>query len=66
MLVLKQLVEKAHKRDCKVYVSFMNFKKAYGYVDMGALWQVITMHGVDKKLLKDIKSFLLKVEQVLE
>ncbi len=41
----------------KLYAAFMDLEKAYDRVEWLALWDVLKIHGVEGKLLSDIKSF---------
>lgn len=54
VFALREMVEKAHEQDCKVYSSFMNLDKAYDRVDREALWQLLKMYNVDGKHYADI------------
>ena len=53
---LKQIGENAREKKRRVYVGFIDLKKAYGRVNMEALWQVLRMYDVGGKLLNGIKS----------
>ena len=46
----------AREKKRRVYVSFIDLKKAYDRINRDALWQVLRMHGVGGKLLGGIKS----------
>ena len=56
IFTLKQIVEKAQEKKWRVYVGFMDLKKAYDWVNWEALWQVLRMYDVGGKLLNGIKS----------
>ena len=49
-------MRKHGRKNCRVYVSFMDLEKAYDMVNRGALWQVLRIYGVGGKLLDGIKS----------
>ena len=55
IFTLKQIDEKARGKKRRVYVGFMNLKKAYDRVNKEALWQVLRMYGAGGKLLSGIK-----------
>ena len=40
ILTLKQISEKTKGKSCRVYVGFIDLKKAYDKVNRKALWQV--------------------------
>ena len=56
VFTLNQMGKKTREDKFRVYVSFMDLKKAYDRVKMEALWQVLRMHDVGSKLLNNIKS----------
>ena len=56
MFTLKQIGEKAWEKKRRVYVSFMDLKKAYDRVDREAPCQMPRMYDVGGKLLSGIKS----------
>ena len=53
---LKQIGEKTRKKKCRVYLGFMDLRKAYDRVNREALWQILRMFDVGGKLLNGIKS----------
>ena len=56
IFILKQIGEKAHERNRKVYVGFLDVEKAYDRVNREALWQVPRTYDVSDKLLNRFKS----------
>ena len=48
----KQIGEKAREKKCRVYVGFIDMKKAYDRVNSEALWQVLRMYDVQKNKLR--------------
>ena len=51
-----QIGEKALEKKLRLYVGFMDLKKACGRVNREALWQIPRMYDVGCKLLNGIKS----------
>ena len=47
---------RARENKCRVYVGFMDLKKAYNRVNREALWEVLRMYNVGGKLLNGIRS----------
>ena len=54
--VARQLLEKTREHDDKLYVLFVDLKKAYDSVPRPALWKVLDKCGVPPVMLKIIKS----------
>ena len=57
IFVLKQICKKTKEKKKRVYVTFMDLEKAYDRVDRDAIWQVMIIYGIGRKVLKDIMSF---------
>ena len=43
IFTLKEIGEKTRKNKCRVYVGFMDLKKAYDRVNREVLWQILRM-----------------------
>ena len=56
IFTLKQIGVKAQEKKCRVYVGYMDLKKAYDRVKREAPWQVLRMYDVGGKLINGIKS----------
>ena len=56
IFVVKQLHEKFLAKGRDVYFAFMDLEKAYDRVDRKALWQVLSIYGVGRKLLRALQS----------
>lgn len=50
------------KKSGKVYVCFVDFKKAFDTVDRAVLWNVLRNYGVDGKMLKMLQSMYKRVQ----
>ena len=50
VFVIRQVCEKYMSRGKNVYFAFMDLEKAYDRVDRDALWDVLRMYGVGRKL----------------
>ena len=48
--------EKEREKKRRMYVGFMDLKKAYDRVNREALWQVLRMYDVGVKVMNGIKS----------
>ena len=57
LFVVRQLFEKFLAKGKDLFWVFMDLKKAYDRVDRDALWQVMRLYGVGRKLLKAVQSF---------
>lgn len=57
MFVVRQVTKKTCERGPKVHIAFLDFVKAYYFVDREGCWKVLQMYGVGVKLLNVIKSF---------
>ena len=55
IFTLKQIVEKAREKKCRVFEDFIDLEKAYDRVNEEALWQVLRKYDVGGKL-SGIKS----------
>ena len=56
IFTLKQIGEKAREKKCRVYVDFIDLKKAYDRVNREALWHVLRMYDMGSKLLSLCQS----------
>ena len=52
----RQLIEKAREHNCKLFVLFVDLKKAYGSVPRDALWRVLEKHGVPSSMPSVVRS----------
>lgn len=55
--VARQLVEKARKHNCLLFILFTDLKTPYDSVPRVVLWQVLEKFGVPPLLLSVIRSF---------
>ena len=46
IVTLKQILEKAREKKCRVYVRFIDLEKTYNRINREALWQVLRMHDM--------------------
>ena len=49
-------MRKHERKNCRVYVSFIDLEKAYDKVNREAFYQVLRMYDVGGKLMSGIKS----------
>ncbi len=57
IFAMKRSVEEYLGKDKKLYVAFMDLKKAYDKVYREALWSVLKISGVGRQILKGIQAF---------
>jgi hypothetical protein len=56
IFTLYAMVQKQLIRHRKLYVAFIDFKKAFDSVSRGKLWGVLRKNGIDGKMLQALKS----------
>ena len=56
VFVMKQMSEKFCGKNKKLYVAYMDLEKAYDRIDRDAMWRVLSMYGINGKLLAAVKS----------
>jgi hypothetical protein len=56
IFTLYALVQKYLLRNTKLFVAFVDFRKAFDSVNRNALWNVLRQHGINSKLYKALKS----------
>ena len=54
--VLNHLIDKYHFHKKPLYVTFVDFKKAYDWIDRGLLWECLSKLGVHGACLDALKS----------
>ena len=54
---VRQLVEKSIEHTTKLYITFVDLRKAYDSVPREALWVVLKRLGVPDTLIDIVKSF---------
>lgn len=54
---VRQLVEKSHEHEAKVWFIFIDLKKAYHSVPREALWLALEKLGIPDSLIGHIRSF---------
>ena len=52
-----QLIEKAIKHNTKVFLLFVDLRKAYDSVSRDLVWLILSQYGVPAKLVSLIRSF---------
>ena len=52
-----QLVEKSLEHESKAFFTFIDLKKAYGFVPRQAMWKALEKLGVPEKTIQLIVSF---------
>ena len=57
VFALKNVCEKYLEKNRCVYMAFMDLEKAYDRVEREALWKVLNMYGVERKLVRAVKIF---------
>ena len=62
VFTLKQIAEKSWEHGKYHFACFVDFKKAYDRVPRDKLWKVLQEYGVDRQLLRAIKSFYCRPE----
>ena len=62
VFTLKQIAEKSWEHGKDHFACFVDFEKAYDRVPWDKLWKVLQRCGVDRQLLRAIKSFYCRPE----
>ena len=57
VFVMKQMSEKFVDKGRCLYVAYMDLEKAYDRIDREAMWHVLSIYGINGKLLKAVQSF---------
>ena len=60
VFTLKQIAEKSWEHGKDFFACFVDFEKAYDRVPRDKFWKVLQEYGVDRQLLRAIKSFFCK------
>merc|ERR1712002_652821 len=56
VFVMKQMSEKFWGKNKSLYVAYMDLEKAYDRIDRDAMWRVLSMYGINGKLLAAVQS----------
>ena len=56
VFVMKQMSEKFCGKNKSLSVAYMYLEKAYDRIDRDAMWRVLSMYGINGKLLKVVQS----------
>ena len=56
MFILQSIVQRYLNRKRKLYVAFVDFRKAFDTVDRSALWKVLEMYGMKGRMLNCLKG----------
>ena len=56
VFTLLALIQKQLLTHGKLYAAFMDFKKAFAFVDRNCLWDVLRKNGVKRRMFRAIKS----------
>ena len=56
VFVMKQMSEKFYGKNKSLYVAYMDLEKAYDRIDRDAMWRVLSMYGINGKLLAAVQS----------
>ena len=62
IFTLKQIAEKSWEHGKDHFACFIDLEKAYDRVLRDKLWKVLQEYGVDRQLLRAIKSFYCRPE----
>ena len=54
--ILHALIKKYHAKKRKVYVAFIDYRKAFDSVDRSKMWEILQKHDINGKMLRTIKS----------
>jgi len=57
IFTLCQIIEKVQARDRSLYISFVDFQKAFDSVHRVSLWEILKCYGIPEKL-SNITEFL--------
>jgi len=61
IFILHSVIERYLKRKKKLYVSFIDFKKAFDYVNRNTLWKILRSYGITGRMLKILQSIYTSV-----
>ena len=56
LIILHALIKKYHAKKRKVYVAFIDYRKAFDSVDRSKMWEILQKHGINGNMLRTIKS----------
>merc|ERR1712002_424994 len=56
VFVMKKMSEKFCGKNKSLYVAYMDLEKAYDRIDRDAMWRVLSMYGINGKLLAAVQS----------
>jgi hypothetical protein len=56
IFTLNAAIERQMSKNSKLYVAFIDFRKAYDSVDRKVLWKILVKSGVSSKMIKAIQS----------
>jgi hypothetical protein len=56
IFTLYSIVQKYLTKNSKLYVAFVDFRKAFDSVDRNVLWSVLSRNGIDGKLYKALRG----------
>ena len=62
IFTLHAAIERQFANDSKLYVAFIDFKKAYDSVNRNILWYVLLRSGIQGKMLRTIKAMYASVQ----
>ena len=58
IFTLHAAIERQFANNSKLYVAFIDFKKAYDSVNRNILWSVLLRSGIQGKMLRTIKAYM--------
>ena len=62
IFTLHAAIEKQFANNAKLYVAFLDFKKAYDTVNRNILWSVLYHSGIQGKMLRNLKAMYRSVQ----
>ena len=61
VFILHSLIRNCLDRKRKLYVAFIDYKKAFDSINRNALWKILEQNGIDGKMLAVLKSIYSEV-----